>query len=90
MSIEIRIPPYLRNKTEGKGDVSVNGETVGDALRFLIERFSGIESDLFSRNGKLHRHIDIFVNDQSAYPNELAYEVKEGDVITIALMLSGG
>jgi len=45
---------------------------------------------LFDRKGRIKNTIEIYVNMESAYPDELKKPVKNGDVIHIALMLAGG
>jgi hypothetical protein len=49
-----------------------------------------LESALFDKRGKLNNIVEIYLNLQSAYPDELARQVKDGDEIHVTLMLSGG
>lgn len=51
--------------------------------------FPKLNDDIF-KNSKLRNHIEIYINLEGAYPNELFTSVKEGDDIHITLMLSGG
>ena len=70
--------------------VEVNGRTVGQCFDSLVERFHGIKQGLFDNNGKLHSYIGVYVNWESAYPEELTKPVKDGDEIQIAVMFGGG
>jgi len=45
---------------------------------------------LFEKQGKLRNHIEVFLNDQTTFPRELAMPVRDGDEIHIAVMLAGG
>jgi len=45
---------------------------------------------LFDGKGGLRRNIEIFINATSAYPNELAKSVSNGDEIHLTVMLAGG
>jgi hypothetical protein len=45
---------------------------------------------LFVAKDKLQNNIEIFINDATAYPNELVKPVKEGDKIHLVVMLAGG
>jgi hypothetical protein len=45
---------------------------------------------LFNKKNKLINVIEIYVNLKSAYPDELARQVKDGDNIHITLMSAGG
>jgi hypothetical protein len=38
----------------------------------------------------LLNYVDIYVNQDSSYPEELAKPVKDGDRLSIALMIAGG
>jgi len=49
-----------------------------------------MESSIFGKNGKLSNIVEIYLNLQSAYPNELVQPVKDGDEIHLTMMLSGG
>jgi hypothetical protein len=55
-----------------------------------VKKYPGMESSLFGKNGKLSNIVEIYVNLQSAYPNELAKQVKDGDEIHVTMMLAGG
>lgn len=90
MSKEIRIHQGLRHLTGNQPTVDVNGATVGECLKEIVSRFPAIESKLFDKKGKLLNYIEIYVNAKTSYPEELAMPVKDGDVLTIILMIAGG
>jgi hypothetical protein len=46
--------------------------------------------NIFDRNGKLLKHIEIFVNGKAAFPNELATIVTDTDELSIRILLAGG
>lgn len=90
MSKTIRIHQGLRHLTGNQPTVEVNGATVGECLKEMISRFPAIEPKLFDKKAKLLNYIEIYVNAKSSYPEELAMPVKDGDVLTIILMIAGG
>ena len=90
MSITVNIHQALRQITNNQATVEVAGTTVGECLTELVQRFPDIKSKLFGKNGKLLNYIDIYVNAESSYPEELAKPVKDGDKLSITLMLAGG
>ncbi len=90
MSIKINIPPYLRSYTNNVEVVEVNGSTVGECLSHLFKQFPDIEKALFDKDGKLHSYIDVYINNESAYPEELAKPVQDGDELRILYIISGG
>jgi molybdopterin converting factor small subunit len=90
LSITVNIHQALRHLTNEQATVSVNGITVGECLHELVQQFPGVKPKLFGKNGKLLNYIDIYVNQDSSYPEELAKPVKDGDRLSITLMIAGG
>jgi len=90
VSIKINIHKTHRQFTNGLDVVEVDGNTVGACLDNLIGQFPDMKKVLFNKKGKLANIIEIYVNLKSAYPDELARQVKDGDNIHITLMLAGG
>ena len=90
MSIKINIHRTHRQFTNGLDIVEVDGNTVGACLDNLIRQFPGMGKVLFNKKGKLVNVVEIYVNLKSAYPNELAKQVSNGDSIHITLMIAGG
>jgi molybdopterin converting factor small subunit len=90
LSIKINIGPSLVHLTNNQETIDVAGNDVGQCLVQLVGKFPGLKDSLFSKNGKLNNHIDIYVNSESSYPEELAKPVKDGDQIHIVSQLAGG
>lgn len=90
MSVKININPLLYQYTNEQKIAEVNGDTVGQCLDHLVEQFPDIRKAIFDKNGKLLNYIDIYVNRESAYPEELAKPVKEGDELHIVITIAGG
>ncbi len=90
MPIPVHIHTTHRQFTDGLEIVAVEGNTVGECLNQLIQKFPGMEKALFAKKDKLRNNIEIYVNHSSAYPNELAMPVKNGDEIHLITMLTGG
>jgi len=90
MSVNVHIHTTHRQFTNGLKVVSFEGSTVGDCLNQLIEQFPGMEKALFAKKDQLLRNVEIYLNRESAYPNELLKPVKDGDEIHLVVMLAGG
>jgi molybdopterin converting factor small subunit len=90
MSVKVSLHRTHRQFTGGLEVVEVQGVTVGDCLDHLAQEYPGIGEALFEKNGKLKRHIEVFLNLKTTYPQELAVPVKDGDEIHVAVMLAGG
>lgn len=90
MSITVNIHQALRHLTNGQAKVKVNGTNVGECLDDLVQQFPGVKPKIFSKNNKLLNYVDIYVNQESSYPEELAKPVNDNDTISITLMIAGG
>lgn len=90
MAIKIHVHTTHRQFTQGAEIVEVEGQTVGECLNHLIQQYPAMEKALFAQKGKLHNHVEIYLNHKSAYPNELLKPVRDGDEIHLVLMLAGG
>ncbi len=90
MSVKVNIHPVLYHFTNDQDVVVVNGSTVGECLEELVAQFPAIKQGLFDKDGKLLNYVDIYVNGESAYPDELAKPVKDGDELHIVLIIAGG
>jgi molybdopterin converting factor small subunit len=90
MAVTVNIHKTHRQFTNGSEVVAAEGKTVGECLNHLIKQFPGMEKALFAKKDKLLNNVEIYLNHATAYPNELAKPVKEGDEIHLIIMLSGG
>ncbi|MCK5541446.1 MAG: MoaD/ThiS family protein [Desulfobacterales bacterium] len=90
MSVEINIHLTHRQYTDKQKSVEVEGKTVGEALADLCKKYPKIEPELFDAKGELLKHIEIYLNAESAYPDELKKNTKHGDILHITAILSGG
>jgi molybdopterin converting factor small subunit len=90
MNIKIGIPPFLFQLVNNNKEVIVEGNTVEESLRSLIKRFPEVERVILDKSGKLLKHIDVYVNGVSIYPEELTKAVKDGDELYIVNIIVGG
>jgi molybdopterin converting factor small subunit len=90
MSIKIGIPPFLLQLVNNNKAITVEGNTVGDCLQDLIKRFPKVRNIILDKNGKLFKHIDVYVNGTSIYPEDLVKTVKNGDELYIINIIVGG
>ena len=90
MSIKVNIHKTHRQFTNGLDVVEVGGNTVGACLDNLVRQYPAMKKALFDKRGKLTNIIEIYINSKSAYPDELAKQVKDGDNVHLTLLLAGG
>lgn len=90
MSIEVKLSPVLTRYTGNQPTAEVKGSTIGECLDDLIKKFPDLKKILFDQSGELHSHLDFYVNGESAYPEELAKPVRDGDRLDIVMIIAGG
>ena len=90
MSVKINIPGYLQPFTNNREEVEVNGSSVGGCLSHLVKQFPGIEKMLLAKNGKLFDYVNIFINGEDTYPDELDKPIKDGDELHVIYIIGGG
>jgi molybdopterin converting factor small subunit len=90
VSIRVNIHQNLRHLTNDLSMIEVNGGTVGECLTDLIKQFPQLRKYVFDKDNKLRNYVEIYVNLESSYPEELAQPVNPGDELDITLILAGG
>jgi molybdopterin converting factor small subunit len=90
MGVKVHLHLTLRQFTNGREVVEAEGKTVGECLKDVVKQFPALESSLFDKKGKLNHIVEVYLNLQSTYPDELAKRVKDGDEIHVTMMLAGG
>ena len=87
----LRIPTQLRTLTEGAGEVTVDGSTVGEALKALEANHPGFGERLFDDEGKLRRFVNVFVADEDIrFLDGLETPVDDRTTVSIIPAVAGG
>jgi len=86
--VRVRIPTPLRSYTGQQAAVEGEGATVGDVLADLDRRFPGIRFRMVDEQGRLRRHMKVFVGDEPV--RDLATPLDGSREVTIMQALSGG
>jgi molybdopterin converting factor small subunit len=87
----LRIPTQLRPLTGGAGEVTVDGSTVGEALKALDAAHPGFGERLFDEAGKLRRFVNVFVADEDIrFLDGLETPVEDSTTVSIIPAVAGG
>ena len=87
----LRIPTQLRTLTGGAGEVTVDGSTVGEALKALDAAHPGFGERLFDDEGKLRRFVNVFVADEDIrFLDGLESPVDDKTTVSIIPAVAGG
>ena len=90
MTVTVSIPTILRTHTGGEKRVSAAGDTLQAVISDLEANYSGI-SERLVENGKLHRFVNIYVNDEDVrFSGGLDTAISDGDSVTILPAVAGG
>jgi MoaD family protein len=89
--VDVRLPTVLRTHAGGRSTVEVEGSTIGDVLRSLVDQHPGMAGQVLNDDGTLHRFVNVYVNDDDVrYLSQLDTPVKEGDEVSILPAVAGG
>lgn len=91
MAIDVRIPTILRAYTGGEKAVEGKGDTLLGLIDDLDSRHAGLKGRLLTEEGKLHRFVNVYVNDEDVrFLGSLETPIKDGDSVTVLPAVAGG
>ncbi len=85
--MKVLIPGALRSYTQSH-EAAADGATLDEALDDLDRQYPGIRFRVIDEQGKVRRHIRIFVNGASA--ESLSMHMQPSDEVILVQALSGG
>jgi len=89
MGITVRIPSPLRQHTEQKSEVLLEGKTVGEVLESFKVRFPDAGTKFFS--ARTARYMNLYLNDKDIRSlQNLETPVGESDILSIVFAIAGG
>ena len=91
MSVQLQLPPVLRPLAGGERRLTVEGSSIGAALRDLSERHPALALHVFDERGAI-RHNIVFIHEGELVRarEAAAHPIKPGDEIVLANALAGG
>ena len=90
MPVTVEIPSPMRDLTDGRTRVAVEGATVAAVLADLVARHPAIRAKLYDGD-KLRHYINILVNDEDVrYLDDLDTVVADGAVVALIPAVAGG
>ena len=91
MSVDVRVPNILRGATGGRAIVQASGATVGEVFEDLVKRYPQLRPQVLTDDGDLHRHLNVFLNDDDIrYLGKLEAKVEADDTVTLMPAVAGG
>jgi sulfur-carrier protein len=91
MAVTVRIPTQLRQLAGGASEVSVEGGTVGEALKALDAAHPGFAERLYDDSGGLRRFVNVFVAEEDIrFLDGLDTPLTDGQTVSIVPAVAGG
>jgi adenylyltransferase/sulfurtransferase len=91
MSVTIQIPTALRVFTDRKSDITAEGATAGEAIRYFADAYPDIAGHLYDEHGELRSFINVYLGDSNIKNlNGLDTPLKDGDVLMLVPAIAGG
>ncbi len=89
--IQLEIPAALKRLTDEQEAVSVEADTVGQALGELWKRFPKLQSRVLASNGEVFPYLLLFHNGQKLSRADFAtHPLNDGDTLEIVALAEGG
>ena len=90
MAVTVSIPTQLRPVTGGDAEAEVSGETVGEVLDSLFDRYTDLRERICD-DGDLRRFVNVYVGGEDIrFLSGLDTEVSDGDEVKILPAVAGG
>lgn len=91
MPAKIEFLGPLKQLVDGQDAVEVHAASVGEALEELQQQYGQLGKRLLAEDGSLHRHINIYVNEEDIrFRENLQTVLSPGDQVTVISAIAGG
>jgi len=86
----VRIPPTLRAEVGGARELEAHGETVGEVIEDLVERYPPLRQQLF-QNGDLGAFVNVYLGGEDVRMLDgLDTRVNAGSTVILLPAMAGG
>lgn len=87
----LRIPTPLQPYADGRGEIPVEADSVGEALGRVAEEHDTLVQKIRGRDGALRPYVNVFVRRTDIRAlNGLATRLADGDEIIVMPSVAGG
>ncbi len=91
MSVRIEFLGPLKQVVGGEEVIELEADTIAGVIERLSERYEGVSDRLLEPDGALHRHINIYVNEEDIrFKEQQQTALSPGDVVTVISAIAGG
>ncbi|MDD5368357.1 MAG: MoaD/ThiS family protein [Anaerolineaceae bacterium] len=87
----VRLSTPLRPYANGQTEVQLRGQTVEQAMRYLIEYYPSLKKHLYADDGNLRPYVHLFLNDEDIQQLQgMQTPLQEADRMMIVPSIAGG
>jgi molybdopterin synthase sulfur carrier subunit len=87
---KVRIPPTLREQTDGERELTAEGDTVRDLLEDVMGRFPQLRAQLVE-DGDLAPFVNVYLEGEDVRTRDgLETEVRPGSTVILLPAMAGG
>ncbi len=90
MRVVFKVHPFLRKLLNYQPEAETEGNTLGECIDNLDQKYPGFRQQLIGKNGRFKKNFKLYVNNDSASPQDLHMPVNDGDTVTIITYIAGG
>lgn len=91
MAVIVRIPTPLQGLTNNLSEVAAEGETIGQLMGNLDQKYPGLKQRIYDDSGKLRRFVNVYVNDEDIrFLENEDTPVPDGAEVSIIPSIAGG
>jgi molybdopterin converting factor small subunit len=90
MKIPVHLYSNLQRYTADNNLVETEGQTVGECLIHLIQKYPEIKPAILDESGKIPPHVYVSVNLESVRSETIEKRLSAGDQLYIILIVAGG
>ncbi len=91
MSVRVEFLGPLKQVVGGEDVIELEADTITGVIEQLNEQYKGVTDRLLEPDGTLHRHINIYVNEEDIRLKEqLQTALSPGDAVTVLSAIAGG
>lgn len=90
MSIEVEIAGVFRSYFNGEKNVTTEGKTVVECLKYLSSKYPSTKKMFIGDDGNLRKHFEVLLNGESIYRTGPDTPVNHGDKMELVYIITGG
>ncbi|MBA7594808.1 Sulfur carrier protein CysO [subsurface metagenome] len=91
MSVRVEFLGPLKQVVGGEDIIELEADTIAGVIEKLNEQYQGVTDRLLEPEGTLHRHINIYLNEEDIrFKEQLQTALSPGDVLTVISAIAGG